>query len=279
LFERLSVFAGGWTIDAAQAVCSGESLDSGDIPILLGQLVDRSLVVVDATSEEPARYLFHETVRQYARERLTARGAQQSNARRHAAYYQVIAEQAKPALMAQPALVWLRSIEREHDNLRAALRWSIDSERTELGLRIAAALWRFWWSHGYLSEGRRWLDELLLLAEPSGADQSSVAEARFGAGTLAVEQGDPHRGEALLKESLALFRELADRHGMTWSLIALGQAARQQGDWSRAATRLEDGLALARDTHDDLATAWSLTALGQAARAQGDFGRATTLVE
>jgi predicted ATPase/class 3 adenylate cyclase len=282
LFERLSVFAGGWMLDAAQAVCSGEGLEPGDIPILLSQLVDRSLVVADATSGEPARYLFHETVRQYARECLTARGALQSNARRHVAYNQALAEQAKPGLTGEASLetrvMWLRRLEREHDNLRAALRWTIDSKQADLGVRLVGALWRFWWSHG-LSEGRRWLDELLLLAEQSGADQSSVAEALFGAGTLATEQGDPRRGEALLKQSLTLFGGLSDRRGVVWSLIALGQTARAQGDSSRATTLLEEALALARDMEDGFATAWSLTALGQAARAQGDFGRATTLME
>jgi predicted ATPase/class 3 adenylate cyclase len=282
LFERLSVFAGGWTLDGAETVCSGEGLEPADIPILLGQLVDRSLVVVDATAEEPARYLFHETVRQYSRERLNARGALQSNARRHAAYCQALAEQAKPGLTGEGSVetrvVWLRRLEREQDNLRAALRWTIDSEEPDLGLRLAGALWRFWWSHG-LSEGRRWLDELLHLAERSGVGHSSVAEVLFGAGTLATEQGDPHRGEALLKQSLALFRGLSDRRGVAWSLIALGQAARAQGDSSRATALLEEALGLARDMDDGFATAWSLTALGQAARAQGDFGRATTLME
>jgi predicted ATPase/class 3 adenylate cyclase len=282
VFERLSVFAGGWTLDAAEAVCSGEGLESGDIPILLGQLVDKSLVVFDATSEGPVRYHFLETLRQYSRERLTAHGGLQHTARCHAVYFQALAERNKPGLMGEASVdmrvVSLRRLEREHDNLRAALRWTIDSETADIGLSLAGALWRFWWTR-HLSEGRRWLDELLLLAERSEADQSSMAEALNAAGTLAVEQGDPRRGEALLAQSLVLFRGLSDTQGVSWSLIGLGVAAREQGDPTRATTLLEEALALGRDADDGFATAWSLTALGQAATAQGDFVRASTLME
>jgi predicted ATPase/class 3 adenylate cyclase len=279
LFERLSIFAGGWTPDAAEAVCGGDGIERPNVPMLLAQLVDRSLAVIEGEADGFTRYFFLDTLRQYARERLTARGGLQNTARRHLEYFLSLAEQAKPAFTGAEQVAWAEHLEREHENLRAALRWAIDSENADLGLRLAGALWRFWWAHGHLSEGRSWLAELLLPARRRGATPAFVAEALNGAGSLAIEQGDSGSAQELLEEGLGLFREWSDRRGMAWSLIGLGVAAQEQGDRGRATTLLEEGLALSRNADDSFAAAWALTALGNTARAQGDYRRAVPLVE
>jgi hypothetical protein len=189
---------------------------------LLGQLVDKSLVVADETVEGTVRYGMLETLRQYAQERLRAYGVAQSTARRHAEFYLALAEQAEPEVTgAQPA-VWLERLEREHDNIRAVLRWALEDGDADLGLRMAAALGPFWWVHGHLREGRRWLEGLLATRSSGAAPAASRAKALTFAGTLARDQGDYGRAAALFEEGLALSRDLRDNRGSALSLRALG---------------------------------------------------------
>ena len=161
LFRRLAVFSGGWTLEAAEAACAGETLAAGDIVDLLAHLVDQSLVVVEPDSDGSRRYRLLETVRAYATERLAAASEVDELRDRHAAYFWTLAEKARPDLMVLRFEGWLDRLDREQDNFRAALDWLASRNRVEEGLRLATALAEFWYVRGYAAEGRERLEHLL----------------------------------------------------------------------------------------------------------------------
>jgi tetratricopeptide (TPR) repeat protein len=248
----------------------------------LASLVDKSLLrLEDGTDAEP-RVAMLETIREYALERLAAHGETEGLRRRHAAYYLALAEQAEPALTGAQQAGWLERLEREHDNLRAALRWAQESGDRRLGLRLAGALWRFWYMRGHLSEGRERLTELLAQTE-SGRDEAESAivwaKALHGASVLAFRQGDFGQAAALADDSLALHRKAGDIAGMAAALSCLGLVARGQGDYVRASALYEESLALRRGLADTWGIANMLTNLGIMARTQGDDARAAELCE
>ena len=165
LFERLSVFMGGWTLEAAETVGTGDGVEEEDILELLSRLVDKSLVVAEAVEGE-ARYRMLEPIRQYGLEQLEQRGNADAARRRHAAFFLALAEESEPELRGPQQGEWLERLEMEHDNLRAALSWALgQEEETELELRLGGALGEFWHLRGYLSEGRRWLQAGLAKGE------------------------------------------------------------------------------------------------------------------
>ncbi len=162
LLHRLSVFAGGWTFEAVQVIC-GDGLGN-DVLDLLAHLVDKSLVAVEKETEE-ARYRLPETIRQYARDKLFEAGEAEQIRDRHLEYFLHFAETAEPKLRGAEQLVWLERVETEHDNLRTALGWSLESSKSDIVLQLAGALSYFWQLRGYWSEGQRWLEDTLVLAE------------------------------------------------------------------------------------------------------------------
>ena len=192
----------------------------------------------------------------------------------HATYYLALAEQAEPKLRGAEQQAWLLRLEAEHDNLRAVLAWSQTVRgSTELGVRLAGALWWFWWVRGYSSEGRMWLEQALA----AGSGEPAVrAQALLGASWLTRAQDDVARAAALVTESLALYRELGDQRGTAEALRTLGLVAYIQGDIARATPRLEEGLELYRALGDTSGIAFVLNGLGELARWQGDYGRAVT---
>jgi tetratricopeptide (TPR) repeat protein len=276
LLRRLSVLgAGGWTLEGAEAVGAGDGIEPEHILALLEQLLDQSLVSVTDTTEEAWRYTMLEPIRQYAEERLDSSGEAEAVRRRHAALFLDLAEQAEPELWGGPnQAVWFGRLETEHDNLRAALRWSLDSGRAEIGLRLGAALWRFWWVRGHLEEGRRWLERGLArsLALPAALQ----AKALHGAGFLAFSQRDYGRARPLLEQSLTLAREAQDAGRIVVVLSDLGDAARLQGDLVAAVVLLEESVALARGLGRTMILAMSLRRLGFIAHAGGDHARAAS---
>jgi predicted ATPase/DNA-binding CsgD family transcriptional regulator len=283
LLRRLSVFAGGFTLEAAEAVCAGEALAREGVLELLSHLVDKSLVVVSEGSGE-ARYRLLETVRQYAAEKLEESREAELVKEQHARYYLALAEEAEPDLKDQGA--WLERLETEHDNLRAALSWSLEpedaegptGERAELGLGLAAALaqGRFWNAYGP-SEGRRWLEKGLAR---SGAAQTPVrARALSQAGYIAIWQGDYQSSAALLEEGVALFKELGDRPGAALSLGHLGQMALHAQDRKRVGRLHKEAEELRRELSDRQAIGLLLLFLGMFALNDGDLDRAVALVE
>jgi predicted ATPase/DNA-binding SARP family transcriptional activator/DNA-binding CsgD family transcriptional regulator len=276
LFERLSVFAGGWTLEAAEAVGDGigEGQDSygrvSNPPLLdlLGRLVSKSLVTLQTGRLDAARYGMLEPVRQYARERLDA--AQHERAReRHAMYFLTLAEEAEPELLGPRPGPWLERLAEERDNLRAALSWALDAEdRAEAGLRISVALVRFWGVFG-VSEGRRWLEKALA---KSGALRTPLrARALNETGFLILFGGGFEQAIAMLEESLALSRELKDSSSAAGAVRSLVYALAHAGDSVRVAQLREEAEALIRGPLDQRSRAGLLEALTLAALDASDY--------
>jgi predicted ATPase/class 3 adenylate cyclase len=274
LFRRLSAFAGGFTLEAAEAICADEEIQSAEVLDLLTNLVSKSLVVFEERDEE-ARYRFLETVRQYARDKLLETGEAAQVRERHRNWFLALAERAESALQGPEQVRWLERLETEHDNLRAALEWS--SSDLEIGLRLAGALWFFWYLRGYVSEGREWLKHLL--AKTAQAPTPLRAKALYGASMLARAQDDYAQATALLEESLALYRALKDKHGVASVLGNLGVIAFARGEYDRATKLHEESLEHFRELRETVGIASALSELGNIALYQDDIARAERLLE
>jgi predicted ATPase/DNA-binding SARP family transcriptional activator/DNA-binding CsgD family transcriptional regulator len=280
LFGQLSVFAGGWTLDAAEAVGTGtgEGRDPNPpVPALIFRLVDKSLVMAETIETLHAtslRYRLLEPVRQYAREKLDESGEAPETRRRHASYFLSLAEQAEPGLTGAQQGAWLDRLEIEYGNLRAALGWSLE-EDPEVGLRLAGALWRFCYTRGHYGEGREWLEGTLARSESSPANLR--AKALIGAGVLAFLQCEYERATVLLEVSLTLYRDLGDDLGIASALQTLGSIARERGRYAEAVAFHEESLALQRGLGNEEGVARALDGLGFAAWLQEDLDRAWTL--
>ena len=277
LLQRLSVFAAGWALEAAEPVCALDGVEDWDVLDLLTSLCDKSLVVVEQNDVQ-SRYRLLETVRQYARERLLESGGGETARHRHRDYYLALAEEAEPKLTGAEQAVWLRRLEEEHDNLRSALEWSRAGEDPEAGLRLCGALQSFWATRGHLSEGREWCARML---GKEGAQRrtSERAKALNASGTLAWFQADYPAAREMHEESLAIMRELADRGGIARSLNNLGLVAWDQGDYPCALAMHEESLAIKRELGDQGQIARSLNNLGLLAYEQGDYCAAGALHE
>jgi predicted ATPase/DNA-binding SARP family transcriptional activator/DNA-binding CsgD family transcriptional regulator len=275
LFARLCVFAGGWTLEAAEAVESGEDIEEGEVLDLLSGLVDKSLVGAEATEDDEVRYRMLEPIRQYARERLEASGNADELRGRHAAYFLTVAEAAEPELVGPQQRWWLDRLERDHDNLRAALGWSL-GRRDVMALRLGGALARFWYTRGYLSEGRRWLEEGLV-AGRGAASAPLQAKVLEEVGWLAEALGDFEQASAAYEERLSIYRKLGDKEGIAKSLGNLGVLALYRGDYGRAVGLLEESLAVLRELGNKRDIARVLTGLGILALSRCDHARAAAL--
>jgi predicted ATPase/DNA-binding SARP family transcriptional activator/DNA-binding CsgD family transcriptional regulator len=267
LFRRLSAFAGGFTPEAAESVGAGGSIDEEDILELLSVLVDKSLVVVEESWERGARFRLLEPVRQYAWEKLRS-SEEESDAilRRHAAFFLALAEEAEPELKGPRQVDWLDRLETEHDNLRAALSWSL-GRGSDLGPRIASALSLFWYTRGNLSEGRTYLEAV---ARSGVAPATVRAKALDGLGWIAEPQGDYERARTAYEESLKLYRRFGDKTGVANALGDLGSLALDQGDYEQATSLLEESLTLHRELGSREDVIGILDSLGVLASAKGD---------
>jgi len=276
LFRRASVFAGGFGLDAAEEICAGSDLASGEILVLLMQLVDKSLVLVETPVGE-ARYRIQETIRRYSRDRLLEARQQGEFLARHRDWYLALAERAEPELQGPEQKRWTRYLEAEHDNLRDALAFSLEGRSAGEALRLASALWWFWHVRGYLTEGRAWLSKALA---GSRGDISKVrARALYAAGFLAWRQGEFDEARTLGEESLSVAQALGERLSIASAISLLEQVARAQGDYARAAALPEQSLAMFREWGDTWGTATALVILGNAARFQGNYARAREALE
>ncbi len=244
LFGRLAVFAGGWTLEAAEQVCSGRGIEHYEFLDLLVGLVDKSLVVAGATSEGAVRYRMLEPIRQYAREKLDEIGQAYEARDRHAEFFLALAEEAEPELDGPQQRLWVERLDVEHDNLGAALLRALEHGEGELALRLGAALWRFWFARGYYGEGTTWLEQGLAAGDPKAS--STRVKATESLGWLTQRQGDTERAEAAYEEMLELSRKLDDEANVATALNSLGTLAVQQGDHERAAPLLEENLAVLR---------------------------------
>jgi predicted ATPase/DNA-binding XRE family transcriptional regulator len=292
LFGRSSVFVGGFSLEAAEAL-GADSGASGSIlaeEVLgtLGRLVEQSLVT--ATLDEKGsglRYGMLEPVRQYASEQLEESGEAEVTKWGHFAHYLAFAEEAdqnyglltgtKPTGAEGEA--WMDIVEREHDNLRVSLGWAKKRGDLEAGLRLAGSLCWFWWMRGYFREGRLWTEDFLEKAERGGPGvvDDARAKALLGAGMLSFGYGDLHGSTRFLEEGLAAYRGLGDEAGTAATVALLGYVRRAQGDDDRAEELSEEGLRLSRYLGDNRSAAVSLSTLGHVARHRGDLAKAVDL--
>jgi predicted ATPase/DNA-binding SARP family transcriptional activator/DNA-binding CsgD family transcriptional regulator len=249
LFRRLSIFAGGWSLEAAEVVCSGDRIEVDDLLDLLGALVDKSLVVAGGTTSGALRYRMLEPVRQYAQE-LLEQGEQAEEVRdRHGAYFLALAEEAEPELTGEQQAVWVERLEAEHDNLREALSAFLEWRAGRTALRLGAALWRFWHVRGYLSEGAKWLKRVLVEGEPAASP--ARVKALEGMGWTFQYQGDQEGAKATYEEMLVLSRELGDKGNIATALNSLGTVAAVQGHNERARTLLQENLEVIEELEEE----------------------------
>ncbi len=315
LFRRLAVFAGGFSLEAADAVANPDG--ALDTLTLVEHLAEDSLLRRLADVGDDPRFGMLETVREFAAERLAASGDDAPSRDAHARAFLALAESESPRLSGPEQAAALARLAAEHDNLRAALAWAEGAGETETGLRLAAALWKFWDIRGHYAEGRAWLDRFLDRAGSAGEPSAPRAYALNGAGALAWAQddrtaavarydealaqfralgdtrgaaiastnlglvvgdlGDHGRAIALHNEALALFREVGAAGPVAVALNNLAQATWATGDLVRAEALLTEALALRRDLGDERGTAIALSNLGGVARERGDVDRAATL--
>ena len=280
LFRRLSVFVGGSTPEAIEALYTTLGDEPGLVLDGIASLIDKSLLRQTEQEAEEPRFVMLETIREYGREALAERGELEATQVAHASYYLRLSEEAEPELEGAQQIARLKSLEREYDNLREALRWSLepgsDEEvalRRELALRSAAAL-RLFWSIRHLSEGQAFIQRAL--AASVGAATVERAKALVVAAELAFIQGDLPRVEALAGEALALCREVGDRTELAKSFSILGSCAAQKGELARARSLQEESVALFKALGDKGRLGWSLWALGGLELIQGEYGRART---
>jgi non-specific serine/threonine protein kinase len=288
LFRRLAVFAGGFTLEAAEATCASEGIEEADVLDLLSRLVEKSLVMVTERGAQ-TRYGILETVGQYAKERLRESAEEETLRRKHADHYLALAEEAETDLTGQDA--WLERLGTEHDNFEAALSWALGrgagegdegdegraaGERTQLGLRLAAALaqGRFWNAYGP-GEGLRWLEKGL--AQTDAVPSPARAKALSGAGYLAIWRGDYQRSAALLEEAIAAHEKLGDDAEAAAALFSLGTTALHGGDRERLMSLNRQAEALLARISDPQAKALLLHLSGSTALSEGDRERAEAL--
>jgi len=276
LFRRLSVFLGGCTLEAVEAVCNTAGDLRLDVLDGVASMVDKSLAqqVEKATGE--TRFVMLSTIREYALERLAASDEAAATRRSHAAYYLVLAEEG--ALEAEAHPEWLDRFEMEHDNFRAALEYLIKTGDAEWGLRLGSALFHFWETREYLSEGRSRIAELLAL-EGAAARPKLRSRLLFCAAVLASDQGDYTSAQQLFEESLETCLELNDNRGVAVALNALALNARERGELATASLLFEKCLAIWRDTGDQTDVARALSNLANVTKLQGEPARASALYD
>jgi predicted ATPase/class 3 adenylate cyclase/DNA-binding CsgD family transcriptional regulator len=281
LFRRLGVFVGGGTPEAVEAMSNTAGGTDEGVLEGIASLLDKSLLQRTERDGEEPRFVMLETIREYGLEVLASGGEAEAMRQAHAIYYLALAEQAEQELNGQQQIAWFERLEREHDNLRAALSWFLeqgsDGQSGELGLRLSGALWQFWFIRGFVSEGRQWLERVLEISR--GVRSAVRAKALVGAGQIATLQDDFGQTEVLCGEGLALYRELGDRRGSATALSSLGYAALMRSKYAVARALEEEALALFREVGDTEGSVLALQILASVLFYQGEYARAYTLLE
>ena len=278
-FACLGVFAGGWTMAAAEAVWHTGADGEAVLADALATLLDKSLVRQFEDRNGEPRCGLLETIRAYALDQLRTNAFMETVCRRHAEYYVSFVERAEQELSGAQSSIWMDRLDQEHENLRAALSWALAAEgadtgapRLELALRLCGVLWRFWWVRGHLSEGRHWIEAAL--ARPGAAAPDRRAKVLHGAGVLARAQGDLGAAETFLGEGLALWKSLGDTIGVARGLNSLGVVCFNRQEFDRALELFQESLVLYRELDDTPSIATILNNLGNIAYKQGDLQRA-----
>jgi predicted ATPase/DNA-binding CsgD family transcriptional regulator len=275
LYRRLAVFVGGFTLETAEWVEGRRTEDRGaqhaSCGVLEGltSLADKSLLRHDVGAGDASRYSMLETVREFGLEQLQAHGEVDTARDAHLAWFVTLVERLCPPIHGPERATWLDQLEPEHDNLRAALAWSLKRGHGEAALRLSGALRDFWYLRGHLIEGRRWLEAAVAIG--TDASVQHRARALFGLGWFTIDLGDLERGTAALKASLALYRELGDRLGIGLALDLLGCAAEDHGDYALAERLMTEARShfVAVDNRHGISQ--STFHLGVIAQGQGDL--------
>ena len=286
VFRRLSVFAGGWTLEASEAVVSDEIMEESEVVELLSGLVEKSLVIAEPAGKGGGvRYRLLDSVRQYALEKLDESGEGEGVMRAHAEYFLALAEETEPHLIGPQEAESFGRLEEELDNVRAALSWASERGEAELGLRLAGSLMSFWSSEGHYGEGRRWIEGALAQEGPTPA--LARAKALGAASLLATRQGDYARAKAAAGEGLRLSKEAGLEHGRepffpgggpaTFFPNLMATVAMDEGDTERARALGEEGLALGRQADAAQGIVFSLLILAITATLGAEYERAEML--
>jgi predicted ATPase/DNA-binding CsgD family transcriptional regulator len=278
LFRRLSVFAGGCTIDAAEIVCG--AVEGSSLTVLdgLASLAGKSLLERSVTDDRNPRFVMLETIREFGWEQLTASGESEAVRQAHSSWCLDLVGEAEPGLWSNDQVVWLDRLDREKDNLRAALHWALNRAETVTATKLGALLWRFWERRGYLSEGRSQLASILALTiEP--VTQKDRLSVLTGAGALAALQGDYDLAIRHSEDALAGWRQLGDERGIGRSLLCLATVSRYRDDYARAESLGQESLAAFRSVNDRWGIGHVLTHLGMVAWVQGNHATGTALYE
>ncbi|MBI5302772.1 MAG: tetratricopeptide repeat protein [Chloroflexi bacterium] len=287
LLQRLSVFAGGWTLEAAESVCSDQYaviserhspaenwIPNTSILDLLSHLVNKSLVLAGEVNGE-TRYRMLETIRQYTREKLDASNQSVLVRNRHLEFFAKYVEEAEPKLRGREQMLWYRRLDAELDNIRAALQWAMDNSDVDTGLTLAGS-WHWYCAfRGYAAEGRRWCERLL--ARGTSASKPAQAVAWKGYGLLAWMQGDHSRAELASEKSLALYRELGDKSNIGKLLFYCALPPAFNERWDKAKSLLEESLALRREIGDKWGMAHVYHQLAFHALAEEDYADANEM--
>jgi len=269
MFRRYAAFAGGSTLEAAEAVCGIEpDLALGALDVI-ASLLDSSMLTTSGGDEGEVRIGMLDTIRAYAAERLLESGELDRIRRNHAQYYCALSEQAQEHLVGPDEPRWAGRLRAERDNLRLALEWSQEHD-VELGLRLASSLFRFWEAHNVFVEGYGWLTTLLARPSPSSAARGAALHA---AAALATYLGEYETARGYVRDALAIFEQLDDKQHIATALNELGVLASYEGDFADAVRFLEESLALKRGLGDDRLTANSIMNLGLVAGWAGDHER------
>lgn len=316
LLQRLAIFSGSWSLEAAEKVCSGEDLKSDQIPELLLKLVNKSLIVVQERNGI-IRYSMLETVRQYSFEKLKEANQVEGFQQKHLEYYLELVEEAEPKFKNKELPVIRPIMEAEHNNLQEALRWAFFTGQLEAELRLAGALMWFWWHVGNLLEAREWLEKGLLKVT-SAISPIVQAKALYGAGWLsavhrdydktfefnkralalyqalgdengkanilstlamvACFQEDYEKAETLARESVALFKKVGDKYGAR-HVLSMGYIFLGSGRYDEASRWYEESLAISKEIEIKEGEAWALYLLGNLAKIQGNYEKASRLLE
>jgi predicted ATPase/Tfp pilus assembly protein PilF len=271
LFAQLGVFVGGFTLEAADAVCAAQN---SEVPMLeqLASLVDRSMLQHARRENGQPRFIMLETLREYALEQLETCGQTWSARRQHWTYYLQLVESIEPQPKTPDLAVWMKQLEEEHDNIRAALAWTLEQDEVEAALRIAGAVWKLWQIHGHVEEGVEWMETIL------GRSRTHLSEARakalWGAGWLGMVKGNLDRSRQYFEEGAEISRQIGSQRYLGLSLHGIGAVARGQGDFESSRAAFDESLPLFQGLGNTEDIAWTFEHLGATAMEQGDFEQA-----
>lgn len=292
LFERVAVFAGGFTLEAAESVCDWQKAEGSKefalshdnqmqptanrpppTSVLDGvtSLVEQNLLVLKEQTNGDVRFYLLEVIKEFALEMLDQNGEWEAMNRRHAAYFLALGEEAEPFLQAAQSAEWLNRLEEEHDNLRVALRWAMQHD-TKLGQQLVGSIWRFWWLHGHIREGCEQLGAFL--SQTEAADKKARTKILLGVGFLNRLRGNLALSRSYADEGLTLARGTGDKKSSAFSLYLLGMLALDDEDFTKAGRLFEEGLTHARDSGDTQILGLLLNGMGEFSRSSEDYERA-----